>query len=262
MLLNRSNCYDSKPFQALKNENNDIVSIRGGKSLRGRRVRRSGFTLIELMVVLTIMAVIAALAIPSLTGTSDAKKTLQAALEINGLIDQARLYATARNTHTYVFFENDTESRPNMVKVIGVASTDGTDYYNQEFEYNFEADKSAGRLTVLPATFHKFKNFNLTNSDYDYQVDRAQLGAEDRDQHDLIIKRFIFRDDEEFNYMIHFKPSGQAAGEFGGAIQPVSSIIEFGLLSTKGQKSTERPPDFVLFQVAGLTGQSKIYRQE
>ena len=105
----------------------------------GRCSRRSGFTLLELLVVMGIVVLMMGLMIPafnSIKGGSDVKT---AAYDISGALENARTFALANNTYVWVgFYEEDgSQISPNpnpatnnggRVIVLVVASKDGTRY--------------------------------------------------------------------------------------------------------------------------------------
>jgi prepilin-type N-terminal cleavage/methylation domain-containing protein len=66
--------------------------------------REDGFTLVELMVVLGVLALIAGLAIPSWTAQLPHKRLLSAARELAGDIRLARAQAVSQNTPYFVCF--------------------------------------------------------------------------------------------------------------------------------------------------------------
>jgi prepilin-type N-terminal cleavage/methylation domain-containing protein len=101
-----------------------------------RRRLNSGFTLIELLVVIGIMILLTALLTPSFTNLRSAGDVTSAAYTIKGVLEQARTYAMANNTYTWVgFFEEDVSNSTPAVAGNGrlvmsvVASKDGTNIY-------------------------------------------------------------------------------------------------------------------------------------
>ncbi len=99
--------------------------------------RNRGFTLVELLVVLAIVAIISTLvvfALPSISGSRDLTKS---AYMLAGALEQARTYAMANNTYSWVgFFEEDGSQPSTNPATTGigrlvisiVASQDGTSY--------------------------------------------------------------------------------------------------------------------------------------
>ena len=111
-----------------------------GRSRRDRCER--GFTLIELMVVIGIMALLLALLIPAVNPLKRASDLTSAAYTINGALQQGRAFAMANNTYVWVGFyeENAAASTPTNTAppypgrgrvVIGsVAAVDGSKIFN------------------------------------------------------------------------------------------------------------------------------------
>ena len=106
-----------------------------------QRKRASGFTLLELLIVIGIIAVLLVLLAPAFTTIKSGRDVTSAAYTIKGVLDTARTYAKANNTYTWVgFYEEDatasapTNSAPpypgkGRVLLASVASNDGTKIY-------------------------------------------------------------------------------------------------------------------------------------
>src|SRR5438128_2384950 len=96
------------------------------------------FTLVELLVVIAIIILVAAFIVPAFTSIKGAGDVTSAAYTIKGELDQARTYAIANNTYTWVgFYEEETTATtptnaqppyPGMGRLLlaVVASIDGT----------------------------------------------------------------------------------------------------------------------------------------
>src|SRR5438046_8534154 len=69
-----------------------------------RRRLTSWFTLIELLVVIGVIILLTVLLTPAFTNLKSAGDVTSAAYTIKGALDQARTYAIANNTYTYVGF--------------------------------------------------------------------------------------------------------------------------------------------------------------
>lgn len=94
---------------------------------------RAGFTLLELLIVIGIIALLLALIAPAFTTLKSAGDVTSAAYTIKGALDTARTYAKANNTYTWVgFFEEDISSASPGSAGTGrlilsiIASKDGT----------------------------------------------------------------------------------------------------------------------------------------
>src|SRR6266480_1574426 len=103
-----------------------------------RRRLTSGFTLIELLVVIGVIILLTVLLTPAFTNLKSAGDVTSAAYTIKGVLEQARTYAMANNTYTWVgFYEEDVSQSPSNPATPGtgrlimsiVASKDGTNIY-------------------------------------------------------------------------------------------------------------------------------------
>src|SRR5438067_3429407 len=97
------------------------------------------FSLVELLVVIGIMVLLAALMAPAFTSIKFAGDVTSASYTVKGVLEQARTYAMANNTYTWVgFFEEDASQPSTNPATIGVgrlvmsvvASKDGTTIYS------------------------------------------------------------------------------------------------------------------------------------
>jgi prepilin-type N-terminal cleavage/methylation domain-containing protein len=101
--------------------------------------RRRAFTLLELLVVIAIIAILTVLVTPAFTTRKSADDVTNAAYTFKGLLEQARTYAKASNTYTWVglYEEDGSKSSTNpgtagtgRIILSVVASRDGTTVYN------------------------------------------------------------------------------------------------------------------------------------
>jgi prepilin-type N-terminal cleavage/methylation domain-containing protein len=98
----------------------------------------AGFTLLELLIVIGIIALLMVLVVPAFTNLKSAGDVTSAAYTIKGALDTARTYAKANNTYAWVGFYEEDVSQPStnpptpgtgrLVMSI-VASKDGTNVY-------------------------------------------------------------------------------------------------------------------------------------
>src|SRR5438477_8600538 len=109
-----------------------------GRKTHSYRIGQRGFSLIELLVVIAIIVLVTALIVPAFTSIKSASDVTTTAYTIKGVLEQARTYAMANNTYTYVgFYEEaaDTSSSASVhpagvgrVILDVVASSNGSRY--------------------------------------------------------------------------------------------------------------------------------------
>src|SRR6266550_5018505 len=113
------------------------VALREGGPVTPER-SVGGFTLVELLVVIGIVALLMALIAPAFTNIKSGTDVTSAAYTIKGVLDTARTYAKANNNYAWVgFFEEDgsisstnpATAGPGRVVMSIVASRDGTMLY-------------------------------------------------------------------------------------------------------------------------------------
>src|SRR5256885_10253928 len=107
--------------------------------------KQSGFTLMEMMVVIGIIAILMVLVAPAFTNLKTAGDVTSAAYTIKGVLEQARTYAMANNTYTWVglYEEDGSQSSTNpptsgvgRLVMSVVASKDGTTVYDPTSNLN------------------------------------------------------------------------------------------------------------------------------
>src|SRR5207237_170175 len=145
-------CYRFDTISSVKQRGNRFAlctsrfALREGRSLSSdlcplisqKRNRFRGFTLLELLVVIAIIAVLMVLVAPAFTNIKSGNDITTAAYTIKGVLAQARTYAQANNTYTWVgFYEEDGSRASTNPATAGsgrlvlsiVASKDGTNIY-------------------------------------------------------------------------------------------------------------------------------------
>jgi len=101
------------------------------------RCSRQGFTLVELLTVIAIIALLSSIVVFAIPSLKSGRDLTQSAYVVAGALEQARTYAMANNTYAWVgFFEEDgskssttpATSGTGRVIISMVASQDGTTY--------------------------------------------------------------------------------------------------------------------------------------
>src|SRR5438477_13099732 len=83
-----------------------------GRKTHSYAIGQRGFSLIELLVVIAIIVLVTALILPTFTSIKSAGDLTSAAYTIKGVLEQARTYAMANNTYTWVGFYEEDVSQP------------------------------------------------------------------------------------------------------------------------------------------------------
>ncbi|MEX2186460.1 MAG: type II secretion system protein [Pirellulales bacterium] len=87
--------------------------------------RKLGFTLIEVLIVVVIMAVLAATIIPQFTASTDDAQKSAAAYNLHTMRSQIQLYRT-EHAGTYPTIANDADGQPSLPALIGSSNAAGT----------------------------------------------------------------------------------------------------------------------------------------
>lgn len=114
------------------------------------RVRQTrAFTILELLSVIAIVGIMAALGVANFTDIGHGAKFTEASYKLSGLMEQARSYARAQNTFVYLgiaeYDQVSTGNNPGTGRVLVsvVASKDGTriyDVFTKALKSNFSDD--------------------------------------------------------------------------------------------------------------------------
>ncbi len=91
-----------------------VVRVKGKRPCPAVTSREGGFTLVELLIVVGIIAVLLVLLAPAFTTIKGAGDVTSAAYTIKGVLDTARTYAKANNTYTWVGFYEEDVSQPSV----------------------------------------------------------------------------------------------------------------------------------------------------
>jgi prepilin-type N-terminal cleavage/methylation domain-containing protein len=244
-----------------------------------------GFTLIELLVVIAIVSIMAGMGVLSLKGISSRESTSSAAVQIAGMIQDARSYAMANNTHVYMgLTEVDlngaesgvlTPAEGNIggrVVMVLLASKNGS------FAYDKSAPRELGVDSLMALTPLKvLDGVHLADlSHYPPPVEgrmaRRQvvkpayhLGNPESESRipfswPLSGGRATYR----FDRVLQFDPQGSVSMVLE-SIGKAVDVFEVGLQKTRGNLVPELPEkegsgDLAALQIEGISGATQIFR--
>ena len=233
------------------------------------------------MCVVAIMVMLAALIAPAFTSLKSAGDVTTAAYTIKGVLDQARTYAMANNTYTWVGFyeENTTANTPTniappysgkgCVVLATVFSTDGTKIYDESTDPAAQLPSSRisqiGKLTKIDGahitdigtpTGGNSDNLNGRSSlPYGSSFNRVNSETANRAQFWFSAQNYTFYK------AIRFSPFGEANLLYQGSTYALTPVGEIGMKSTHGDTVDTNSANVVAIQFTGIGGNVKIYRR-
>jgi prepilin-type N-terminal cleavage/methylation domain-containing protein len=237
------------------------------------RRRLCGFTLLELLIVVSIIGLLMVLIAPAFTTIKGGTDVTSAAYTIKGVLDSARTYAKANNTYTWVGFAGSIgDTVTGNVALVVVASKDGTDLGTSVNQAGNRVDITAGLRPIgkvmrldnahigdtgtpqpSPSPAPEFETRTSVNVNYRVGASGSQYNSD----------YYFIEQGTQFDRWIRFSPRGEAVVK-GGATQ-ITQYAEVGLLPTHGASlaATVDPAsgNLVAIQISGLAGNVRIYRR-
>jgi prepilin-type N-terminal cleavage/methylation domain-containing protein len=256
----------------------------------------SGFTLIELLVVLAIIIVLTALLVPAFTSMKSAGDVTNAAYTIKGVLDQARTYAMANNTYTWVGFYEEAAGAPTptyatppypdkgRVLLAIVASKDGTTKCEDPNSNTSNRIPLTPNLIMQIDKLVKIENIHITDigappsptpsptPEASSLAARSSLpytwgspaDYENRinsdDTHTPTNQTLYPFSAQGYTFYktVRFNPRGEADIN---ASYKLRRVAEIGLKPTHGTAVDTSSPNVVAIQFGGVGGNVKIYRK-
>jgi type II secretory pathway pseudopilin PulG len=253
-----------------------------------RRSELSGFTIMELLTVTGIMALLLVLIAPAFTSIKSAGDVTSAAYTVKGVLEQARSYAMANNTYTWVGFyeENVSSPSPNSatptigrVVISVVASKDGTIIYTSSSPGTIDPTRliQVGKLTKID-NVHLWTHTDtpLTpsgstlNYTFNYRPNVAStycIGDTSPPNSTGTLFQYPAGSPAptpQYTFLkgVQFSPGGMAQVINSAASYSSQTAAEIGLEPTHGAVApTSIPANVVAVQFTGLGGNVQIYRQ-
>ena len=250
------------------------------------------FTLIELLVVIAIILALTLLLAPAFTSLKSAGDVTSAAYTIKGVLEQARTYAMANNTYTWVgFYEeattatNPTNSNPpypgiGRVLIAAVYSTDGTKIFENsatsaplpaaqikplgkliKVEGIHVADIGAPAFptpfpTPEPNTLDSRSNLPYTENALlippSDHYNRVSSDSSDKTKFSFLAQNYTFYKTVRFN------PRGEANIN---STYDLRHVAEIGIKPSHGTIVDNNTLNVVAIQFSGTDGNFRIYRR-
>jgi prepilin-type N-terminal cleavage/methylation domain-containing protein len=253
------------------------VKAQGGRVTPERSV--SGFTLLELLVVMGIIALLMVLVVPAFTNIKSGTDVTSAAYTVKGVLDQARTYAMANNTYTWVgFFEEDGSVPSPAPAGIGrvvmsvVASKDGTMIYDPSSPAKITTTQliQVGKLTKIENAHlwtHTDTPLTPTGSTFDYRPNVTStycIGNTSPPNSTTPFQYPVGNPEPAAQYTfvkaVQFSSGGEA--RIDNNSYSLQTAAEIGLEPTHGAAAPASiPANVVAIQFTGLGGNVAVYRK-
>ena len=228
---------------------------------------------------MSIIAILLVLIAPAFTTLKSGADVTSAADTVKGVLDQARTYAMANNTYTWVgFFEEDVSTASTNPATAGagrivmsiVASKDGTMMYTAPLSIVTALLPAnliqVGKLTKIDNThLLHLQSYPPTTPTSDSFGNRpavsstaAQLG-DDTPPNPILRFQYPLGSTPQYTFskIVQFNPRGEAV--IDNSNYTSTAVSEIGIQPTHGVTLTLT--NYSAIQLTGMSGDVKIYRQ-
>lgn len=231
--------------------------------------RSKGFTLLELLVVMTIIGAMVGLSVTAISSLSGSGSFDESAFKIAGVIDQARAHAMANNTYVYVgLHEVDgddstaTTSGTGKVILMMAASIDGTRGFDSNTTGSGWDDPNGrepfGKLAILN-NMHLADSSTLISTGE--MLNRPSVGSASYHlaDTDTTNRTLAWGTKYTFGQVLQVDPQGVVRLMGSASENSIPPIIEIGLQEAKG-KAIPSDAQIGVIQISGISGSVRVYR--
>lgn len=219
-----------------------------------------GFTLVELLAVIGIIAALMGLATLSMQGLSERDRAAEAVEQVRGALELARQTAVATGTHCYVAMGDDGGG---TLLVQAVRSLEGEvvsgshDLVNQSdppgFDFLGNLARS-GEVDVVDAIADTSKFLSLPDSAY---LDAATTTGPDGNTISFTVNDPNRTDDPTLDRVVAFSPRGAALVPGKSGVQAIKLFV---VPSAGDAPSANEEARAALVWIHAATGQVEVYR--
>ena len=236
--------------------------------------RRTAFTLVELLVVISLIIGMCALVLPVINSIKGGRELQNATSELSGSLEQARAYAMANNTYVYVGFQevnagvsaNSATQQPGIGRVVMavVASKEGTRVFKP------------GTTTLDPtkvvaiSKLRQFDNLHLGQPIKTGNMERPAVAASNQVAESAVFDfaapafSWPLEGSSKYQFVKVIEIDSQGIPRPPSAVNDaIVDRLELGLIQCRGNvaiNSENNSAQQSAIQLDGITGAIRIYR--
>ena len=220
-------------------------------------MKRNAFTLVELLVVVGIMIILAAISIPAMRGLGKSQSITSAVTVLNGILNNARQEAITKNTYVYVAMGNvPAVKSPNTTDlwIVTFTANDGMNSIDLSSAPSLDLT-AANNGWQLTAAARSFEQVTLCDRADDLSPKPSSLPSPDVDPANInpldeaTISISAGGNTIQLNRLMVFTPNGQAMSD-----AELNQYVEFGIVAAQNSN------DCAVFRISGNLGVITVYR--